>query len=102
MQRGIFKKRHLKISSDIFKQYDVEYAYLFGSYSRNEAKENSDIDFLVAIPIDGLKFYGLIESLRDNLKKRIDLLDLYQLENNFELTKDILKDGIKIYEKGEK
>lgn len=91
-----------KISSDIFKQYDVEYAYLFGSYSRNEAKENSDIDILVAIPIDGLKFYGLIESLRDNLKKRIDLLDLYQLENNFELTKDILKDGIKIYEKGEK
>ena len=44
-----------------------------------------------------MKFFELIELLRERLKKKIDLLDIAQLNNNPVLMQEILKDGIKIY-----
>lgn len=85
----------------IMPQYEVEYCYLFGSYAKDEANEKSDVDLLVATPATGLKFFGLAERLRKELKKKVDLLDLRQLENNMELLNEILKNGIRIYEKTE-
>jgi predicted nucleotidyltransferase len=79
----------------------VEYCYLFGSYSRAEAKETSDVDLLVSTPVTGMDFYGMTERLRVALHKRVDLLGLEQLSGNPELLHDILKEGIKIYEKTE-
>ena len=81
----------------IFEEYNVNYAYLFGSYAKGKAKETSDIDILVSMPLNGLAFYELAERLRESLKKKIDLLDESQLENNTLLVKEILQDGIKIY-----
>ena len=49
-----------------------------------------------------MKFYGLIERLRLDLKKKVDVLDINQLVNNRELLNEILKDGIKIYEQSKK
>lgn len=86
-----------KLCKDIFEEYSVEYAYLFGSYAKGKAKETSDVDLLVSVPVNGLEFFGLLETLREKLKKKVDLLDLGQLNNNMELVKEILKDGIKIY-----
>lgn len=87
----------MKISGEIFKDYSVEYCYLFGSYAKGKATEKSDVDLLVAMPVDGMKFYELIEMLREQLKKKIDLLNIEQLDNNPMLVQEILKDGIKIY-----
>ena len=87
--------------NEVFKQYDVEYCYLFGSYSRSEAKETSDVDLLVSTSVTGMDFYGMAERLRLSLHKRVDLLGLEQLSGNPELLHDILKEGIKIYEKTE-
>ena len=86
-----------KICSEIFKDYSVDYCYLFGSYAKGKATETSDVDLLVAMPVDGMKFFELIELLREQLKKKIDLLDIAQLDNNSALVQEILKDGIKIY-----
>lgn len=86
-----------KICGEIFKDYSVEYCYLFGSYAKGKATEKSDVDLLVAMPVDGMKFFELIEVLREQLKKKIDLLDIAQLENNPSLVQEILRDGIKIY-----
>lgn len=86
-----------KICGEIFKDYSVEYCYLFGSYAKGKATEKSDVDLLVAMPVDGMKFFELIEVLREQLKKKIDLLDIAQLENNPVLVQEILRDGIKIY-----
>ena len=86
-----------KICGDIFKDYAVEYCYLFGSYAKGKATEKSDVDLLVSMPMDGMKFFELIELLRERLKKKIDLLDIAQLNNNPVLMQEILKDGIKIY-----
>ena len=46
-----------------------------------------------------LKIKKKREELRTILRKKIDILTVNQLENNLELIQDILKDGIKIYEK---
>lgn len=86
-----------QICGEIFKDYSVEYCYLFGSYAKGKATEKSDVDLLVAMPVDGMKFFELIEVLREQLKKKIDLLDIAQLENNPALVQEILRDGIKIY-----
>jgi predicted nucleotidyltransferase len=86
-----------KICNEIFKAYDVEYCYLFGSYAKGKASEKSDIDLLVSMPVNGLKFFELIELLREKLMKKVDLLDIAQLNNNPSLVQEILRDGIKIY-----
>lgn len=44
-----------------------------------------------------MKFFELIELLREKLKKKVDLLDIAQLNNNPTLVQEILKYGIKIY-----
>ena len=86
-----------KICTDILKEYNVEYMYLFGSYAKGNATETSDVDLLVSMPVNGLAFYELIETLREKLKKKVDLLDIAQLNNNPKLVQEILKDGVKIY-----
>ena len=85
------------ICNDIFKDYQIEYCYLFGSYAKNKATEKSDIDLLIKIPIDGMKYFELLELLREKLSKRIDLLTSTQLNNNDSLIDEILKYGIRIY-----
>lgn len=97
-EHGILTIEQIReVCAEVFEEYDVEYGYLFGSYAKGKAKENSDVDLLVSFPINGLKFFGFIETLRQKLKKRVEVLDLGQLNNNMELVKEILRDGIRIY-----
>ena len=83
--------------SKVFAQYDVNFCYLFGSYAKGKETPVSDVDLLISTDVQGLKFYGMVEELRMNLRKRVEVLDMNQLKGNMELTKEILKDGIKIY-----
>ena len=84
--------------NEIFIKYDVRFCYLFGSYAKGYAKDNSDVDLLIDTDITGLDYFGLIEEIRERLHKKIDLINLKSILNNFELLRDIYKDGIKIYE----
>lgn len=86
-----------KICGEIFAKENVEYCYLFGSYAKGKATEKSDIDLLISTDISGIAFYDLVEALREELKKKVDVLNLEQLDNNNDLVKEILRDGIKIY-----
>jgi predicted nucleotidyltransferase len=91
----------IRISSEIFEKYPIDYCYLFGSYSRGDAKGNSDIDLFISTELTGLKYFGLIEELREKLRKRIDLVALQQLGDNMELVNEVLSEGIKIYGKSQ-
>lgn len=97
-EHGLLTVEKIKEScAPLFEQYGVKYAYLFGSYAKKRATEQSDVDLLISMPVNGLRFYELVEALREALKKRVDLLDETQLDNNNALVKEILQDGIKIY-----
>lgn len=83
--------------NSVFKNYNINFCYLFGSYAKNEAYDKSDIDLLIDTDVTGLDFYGLIEDLRSTLNKRIDLLKINQIVNNEDLLREIMKTGVKIY-----
>ena len=86
-----------KICNEIFGKYDINYCYLFGSYAKGKAMGNSDVDLLIGSSLSGIKYYGLVEELRQKLQKKIDALSFDQLRSNMELVNEILKEGIKIY-----
>ena len=104
-QYGFVDENHGVLSKDdivrscnlVFQTYPVEYCYLFGSYAKGLASETSDVDLLLRTDTTGIKFYGLVERLREALKKNVDVLEVRQLTNNPELINEILKDGVKIY-----
>lgn len=83
--------------SRVFENYPVDYCYLFGSYAKSSASETSDVDLLVSTTVSGLQFFELVETLREELHKKVDLLDTNQLANNDALVDTILREGIKIY-----
>ena len=95
---GILTVEKIKeICTEIFSSHNVDYCYLFGSYAKGKATENSDVDLLVCTEITGIAFYDLVEILREKLNKKVDILNLQQLNENLDLVNEILKDGIKIY-----
>lgn len=74
----------MKLTADelnIIRQYlqdkPVLRAYLFGSYAREEADAQSDIDLLVELDYSqsiGLQFVGMKLDLEDHLHKSVDLV----------------------------
>lgn len=86
-----------EICARVFDAYPVKFCYLFGSYAKGKATGKSDVDLLVSTDIGGLAFFEMTEALRQKLNKKVDVLHIDQLKNNFELLQEILKDGVKIY-----
>ncbi|MCF8372679.1 MAG: nucleotidyltransferase family protein [Bacteroidales bacterium] len=59
----------------LYKQYHVKYLAIFGSVSRGESTDLSDIDILVAFekPV-GLEFINLADDLEKLLHRKVDLV----------------------------
>lgn len=97
-EHGLLTLDNIQLICDkIFSKYKINYCYLFGSYAKGNQKAESDVDLLISSDVKGLKFFGLAEKLREQLHKKVDLLDVSQLVKNPELLDEILKYGIKIY-----
>jgi predicted nucleotidyltransferase len=68
--------RMLFLNREILKKYRVKSISLFGSYVRNEQKEESDIDFLVDFQ-EGATLFDFVElqdSLSELLAKRVSVV----------------------------
>lgn len=97
-EHGLLTLDNIQLTCEkIFSKYKINYCYLFGSYAKGNQKAESDVDLLISSDVKGLKFFGLAEKLREQLHKKVDLLDVSQLVKNPELLDEILKYGIKIY-----
>ena len=70
--------------SPVAKKYGLKAVYLFGSYARNEATDDSDVDLLVdrtGSTIRGMfDMGGLYHDLRESIGKEIDLVTTQTLE----------------------
>ena len=55
-----------------------------GLYTKGKAVGASDIDLLISSDVKGLKYYGMVEKLRNVFHKRIDALNVEQLKDNIE------------------
>ncbi|MCK4664706.1 MAG: nucleotidyltransferase domain-containing protein [Bacteroidales bacterium] len=95
-----FVQKYKNILSKYFKDKPVFKAYLFGSYARSEANENSDIDILVELdysePI-GLEFIQMKLDLEKLFNKSVDLITEQALSKY--IKPYIEKDKILLYER---
>ena len=70
-------QQNIQTIRQFFSGLPVKKAYLFGSYSRNEADDNSDIDILVELdhssPI-GMQYFTYADRLQSLLKKKVDIV----------------------------
>ena len=95
----------------ILKKYNIERAYVFGSYARNEANQDSDVDIMIA---GGKKIRTLLDmtgfeiELKRALKKNVDVIseEVYSEEDDDEdgelarklFMKNVMQERVKIYE----
>ena len=73
------KRRYLKLNQEYYyKSFGIYFIGIFGSYSRNEANESSDIDILYKIEKDKkmsiFKYLKLTRQLEEYFHKKIDLV----------------------------
>ncbi len=90
----------IKLIADYFKTQPVLKAYLFGSFSRGEETESSDIDILIVLDDSqhvGLKFFGMYEDLKDLLGRKVDLVT--ERSHAPFARKSVDRDKILIYER---
>ena len=80
----------------VFAQYGVRSAVLFGSYSKGQATERSDVDLLVDSGLRGLAFFGLLESVVTALDVPVDMIDVMQLERGSLIDRESRKSGVQI------
>lgn len=84
--------------ADYFKDKPVKSVYLFGSYARGEAREDSDVDIAVTLQnvrISLWQYVAIVLGLEEALQKKIDMVEIDLMHSwvkrNFE------KDKIEIY-----
>ncbi len=90
----------------IAEAYDIDRIYLFGSYARSEATEESDIDMYVEFskPL-GLRYCSFVSDIKESLGKCVDIITkdaLYNpatLQNNQQLIQSISEESKCIYTK---
>ena len=73
---------------------------MFGSYAKGVANDNSDVDLFVDSDLRGLKFVGLMESVRRALHdKEVDIINAAHIDNGSKLLNEINQTGKVIYER---
>ena len=80
-------KDELSVLRDYFQNKPVLKAFLFGSFSRDDAYEDSDIDIMVELDYSkhiGLGFVNMKLKLEDKLQKKIDLISSNALSKHIE------------------
>ena len=99
MTKKILSVDEIKKSvSPICQRYGINRAYLFGSYSRNEATENSDVDIRIEKGnLRGLfALSGFRLDLVDALQKEVDIIS--QLPAIKDFTDGMKRDEVLLYE----
>ena len=86
----------------VLKGKEIDLAYLFGSYAKGTATEQSDVDLLISGKITGLDFFSLGGELERALHKHVDVLRLSDVISNQDLLAEILSVGTRIYDKNER
>lgn len=96
-KKSIYTIKQIKdIIMPILSKYSINEVYLFGSYARGDADENSDIDiFCEAGTIKSYISLGKLEDeLMDKLNKKVDVIfnnALLDIEFEKEMKKDLIK-----------
>lgn len=86
------------IIGDLLRDYHAESAVLFGSYARDEATEDSDIDVLVygGAAFKKTNIFAFAEDLRRLTGKNVDAFEISEVDPGTSFYQTVLKEGIRI------
>ena len=99
MSNTIYTIENIKdIVTPIVRKYNVQAIYLFGSYARGEATENSDLDFLV---FGGEKFkltniFALAEDLRMAFQRQVDVFEISEINTDSDFYSTIMNERLNV------
>jgi len=85
--------------SEVAINFDVKKIFLFGSYVKGIANEDSDIDLYMESDLFGLDYFGFAEVLRQKLNKKIGLLSNKTIQVNSVIEHEVNSTGVLIYER---
>lgn len=83
----------------IAEKYDIKRIYIYGSYVKGEATENSDIDLYMESDLYGLEYFEFVEQLREHLKKKVEVLSNRTIQEHSRIDEEIKRTGVLIYER---
>ena len=80
---------------------DVIKVILFGSYAKNEATIDSDLDLLIDTngKLMGFKFFSLITKIEEIFNKNVDAGEKNEIIKNSKIDKEINNTGVVVYER---
>ena len=91
----------------VAEKYHLKAVYLFGSYARGEARDDSDVDLLVdttGTSLTSLFALGALYcDLEDALQKRVDLITISALQQRAQLPSEqdfrqtVMRERVKLY-----
>ena len=97
MSEAVLSLNRIKeIVKPIALKYQVKEIYLFGSYARGEATDESDLDFLV---FGGENFkltmiFSLAEELREAFQKNVDVFEIHEVNQHSVFYDTIMKERL--------
>jgi len=85
----------------ILENMPVYSVILFGSYAKNCATKDSDLDFIIDTKqnLKGFKLYSLITKIEEAFNKNIDAFEKTEIIENSKIDNEIKKTGVVVYEK---
>ncbi len=101
MSEKIYTIEEIKeILKSILKNMPVYNVTLFGSYAKNLATPNSDLDFIIDTreTLMGFKLYSLITKIEEAFNKEVDAFEKTEIIENSKIDKEIKKTGVVVYE----
>ena len=102
MSEKIYSIEEIKnILKKILDNTQVDNDILFGSYAKNTPTKFSDIDILIDSngKIKGLKFFAIIDTIREKFDKDVDVIEKSEVNKNSKIEKEIEETGVVVYEK---
>ncbi|MBQ7249604.1 MAG: nucleotidyltransferase domain-containing protein [Deltaproteobacteria bacterium] len=76
------KEDVIQLLKPIFEKNGSRKAILFGSFAKGNQNSQSDIDILVDSGLHGMDFFGLLEDVCDTVDRRVEMIDVQDLQKN--------------------
>lgn len=102
MSEKVYTIEEIKeILKNILENTPVYNVVLFGSYAKNTATKNSDLDLVIDTreTLMGFKLYSLITKIEEVFNKQVDAFEKTEIIENSKIDKEIKKTGVVVYEK---
>lgn len=102
MKEKIYTIDEIKIIlNKLLENMPVYRVILFGSYAKNTAGPNSDLDFIIDTKetLMGFKLFSLITKIEEVFEKEVDAFEKSEIIENSIIDKEIKKTGVVVYEK---